>query len=76
MKNNTSINKVMQQTLKQTFDILNPEHNVKLTLVDLCNLKDCIRCTRKTIKEQQEPCMDEKLLICDKLMEKLNSVKL
>ncbi len=72
MKNNTSINKVM----KQTFDILNSEHNVKLTLVDLCNLKDCIRCTRKTIKEQQEPCMDEKLLICDKLMEKLNSVKL
>ena len=76
MKNNTSINKVMKQALEQTFDIMNTEHNVKLTLSDLCNLQDCIRCARKTVEEAQQPDVDEELLICDKLMEKLNNIKL
>lgn len=76
MKNNNSVNNVMAQALKQTFDIMNTEYNVKLTLSDLCNLEDCIRITRKTVEEAQEPCMVDELLICDQLMKKLKSVKL
>lgn len=65
--------KVMQKALEQTAKIMITEHCVKLTLSDLCNLEDCVRNAIKTIREQQEDCMEEELLICDRLLKKLKN---